>query len=173
MDTGSGVQGRPLVPVAFVRFLVRGIWGGGFWGSLRCRPCSWKARRRGTQPGPCAIGSSWRAVAASLRVCDGRSVEVEEVDGGLGAGGPGLWRLVPSALAPSGRGTGARGLFARWWVLGRARQGEALTPLPGELPSVFGPSVGLVLVGAEPDEVGAGELQGVAFWLVRGAAALV
>ena len=108
-----------------------------------------------------------------LGVCDGRSVEVEEVDGGLGGGGPGLWRLVPSALAPSGRGTGARGLFAWWWALGLARWGEALAPLWGEFPSVFGASVGLVLVGAEPDGVGAVELQGVAFWLVQGAAALV
>ena len=32
VDAGSGVQGGPLVPVAFVRFLVRGIYGGGFWG---------------------------------------------------------------------------------------------------------------------------------------------
>ena len=100
-------------------------------------------------------------------------VEVEEVDGGLGWGGPELWRLVPSALAPSGRGTGARGLFAGWWALGQARRGEALAPLQVELPSVFGASVGLVLFGAESDGVGAGELQGVAFWLVRGAAALV
>ena len=69
-------------------------------------------RRSGTHPGPCAIGSSWRAVFGVLGVCDGRVVEVEEVDGGLGGGGPGLWRLVLSALAPSGRGTGARGLFA-------------------------------------------------------------
>ena len=53
-----------------------------------------------------------------LGVCDGRVVEVEEVDGGLAGGGPGLWRLVPSALAPSGRGTGARGVFASWWALG-------------------------------------------------------
>ena len=54
-----------------------------------------------------------------------------------------------------------------------ARSGEALAPLRGELPSVFGASVGLVLFCAESDGVGAGELQGVAFWLVRGAAALV
>ena len=32
MDAGSGVQGGPLVPVAFVRFLVRGIYEGGSLG---------------------------------------------------------------------------------------------------------------------------------------------
>ena len=100
-------------------------------------------------------------------------VEVEEVDGGLGGGGPGLWRLVPSALAPSGRVTGAWGLFAGSWAFGWARRGVALAPLRGELPSVFGACVGLVLFGAEPDGVGAGEFQGVAEWFVRGAAALV
>ena len=53
-----------------------------------------------------------------LGVCDGGMVEVEEVDGGLVGGGLGLWRLAPLALAPSGRGTGAQGLFAWWWALG-------------------------------------------------------
>ena len=65
---------------------------------------------------------------------------------------------------PVREGEWGSGTFAGWW---------AFAPLQGELPSVFGASVGLVLVGAEPDGVGAGELQGVAFWLVRGAAALV
>ena len=51
-------------------------------------------------------------------VCDGPVVEVEEVDGGLGVGEPGLWRLAPSALAPSRRGIGARGVFARCRALG-------------------------------------------------------
>ena len=96
-------------------------------------------------------------------VCDGRVVEVEEVGGGLGGGGPGLWWLVPSAPASSGTGTGAQGPFAGWWTLGQARRGEALASLRGELPSVFGASVGLVLFGAESEGVGAGELQGVAF----------
>ena len=87
-------------------------------GSSHCRPFSWKARRWGTNPGACAIGSSWREVAASLEYVTASLVEVEEVDGGLGGGGSGLWRLVPSALALSGRGTGAWGLFAGWWALG-------------------------------------------------------
>ena len=67
-----------------------------------------------------------------------------------------------------GPGTFCRGVGA--WV-GAAKGGLGSTP--GGLPGVFGASVGLVLIGAEPDGVGAGELQGVAFWLVRGAAALV
>ena len=50
---------------------------------------------------------------------------------------------------------------------------EALAPLRGELPGVFRASVGLVLFVEESDGVGAGELRGVAFWAVRGAAALV
>ena len=108
-----------------------------------------------------------------LGVRDGRVVAVGEVDGGLGGGRPGLWRPVPSALAPSGRGTGARGPFAWWWTLGWARWGDALAPLRGEFPSVFGASAALVFVSAELDRVGAVELQVVAFWLVRGAAALV
>ena len=51
-------------------------------------------------------------------------VEVEEVDGGLGGGGPGLWRLVPSALAPSGRGTGARDFLLVGGRLGRRGGGR-------------------------------------------------
>ena len=82
-------------------------------------------------------------------------VEVEEVDGGLRGGRPGLWRLVPSALAPSGRGTGARGPFAWWLVLGLARWEEALAPLWGEVPGVLGASLGPALVSAERDGVGA------------------
>ena len=164
VDAGSGVQGGPLVPVAFVRFQVRGIYTGVVsGGTSRCRPCSWKARRLGTHSGPCAIRSSWRAVVASLEyVTTGwlrsRRLTVASVGAVRGCGG---------------LGTGALGLFAGWWALGQARRGEALATLRGEVSSVFGVSVGLVLFGAESDGVGAGELQGVAFWLVWGAAALV
>ena len=100
-------------------------------------------------------------------------VQAEEVDGGLGGGGPGLWRPVPSAPALSGRGTGARGYFAWSWALGWAWWGEALAPLRGEFPSVFGASVGLVFVDAEPDGSALLSSMVYAFWPVWGAAALV
>ena len=110
---------------------------------------------------------------ASLEYVTAGWLRFEEVDGGLSGGGPGLWSPVPLALALSGSGTVARGLFAWWWALGQARWREALVPLRGEFSCVFGVSVGLVFVGAELDGVGAVELQGVAFPLVWGAAALV
>ena len=78
-------------------------------------------------------------------------VEVEEVDGGLSGGGPGLWRLVPSALAPSGSGLGLVDFLPGGGRLGRRGGGRPWLHSGG----------------------GACELQGVAFWLVRGAAALV
>ena len=47
-----------------------------------------------------------------LGVCDGRVVEFKEFDGSLSGRGPGLWRPLSLALAPSGRKMGAGGLFA-------------------------------------------------------------
>ena len=90
------------------------------------------------------------------------------VRAGRGCGG-----LCPRPLPRQGGGLGPGDFLPGGGRFGRGGRGEALAPLRGELPSVFGASVGLVLVGAEPDGVGAGELQGVAFWLVRGPAALV
>ena len=74
---------------------------------------------------------------------------------------------------PVREGDWGSGTFCRLvgaWV---GAAGGGLGSTPEELPSVFGASVGLVLFGAESDGLGAGELQGVAFWLVRGTAALV
>ena len=78
--------------------------------------------------------------------------------------------LGPCPVRGGDWGSGTFCRFVGVWV---GAAGEALAPLRGELPSVFGACVGLVLFGAEPDGVGAGELQGVADWFVRGAAALV
>ena len=118
MDAGSGVQGGPLVPVAFVRFPVRGIYGGGFWEVVALLALFLEGEEVGNPPRPLCHRELLEGGCGILGVCDGRVVEVGEVDGGLGGGGPGLWRLVPSALAPSGRGTGGRGPFAGWWALG-------------------------------------------------------
>ena len=59
--------------------------------------------------------------------------------------------------------------------------GGAVVVLGGRITRMPGPGGAVVVVGGrmtrmlglESDGVGAGELQGVAFWLVRGAAALV
>ena len=78
--------------------------------------------------------------------------------------------LGPCPVREGGWGSGT---FCRLVGASVGARGEALAPLQGELPRVSGASVGFVLFGAGSDGVGAGELQGVAFWLVRGAAALV
>ena len=108
-----------------------------------------------------------------LGVCDSRVVEVEEVDGSLGGHGPRLWRPLFPYLAPSGRRSGAQGPFAGWWAPGWAWCGEALAQLWGEISGILGASVNLVLGGDASDGLGAVEVQGVALWLVWGAAALV
>ena len=97
-----------------------------------------------------------------------RRLTVASVGAGRGCGG-----LCPRPLPRQGGGLGLGDFLPAGRRLGRHGGGGALAPLRGELPSVFGASVGLVLFVAESDGVGAGELQGVAFWLVRGGAALV
>ena len=97
-----------------------------------------------------------------------RRLTVASVGAGRGCGG-----LCSRPLPRQGGGLGLGDFLPVCARLGRRGRGRALALLRGELPSVFGACVGLVLFGAEPDVVGAGELQGVADWLVRGAAALV
>ena len=97
-----------------------------------------------------------------------RRLTMASVGAGRGCGG-----LCPKPLPRQGGGLGPGDFSSGGGRLGRRGGGGGLAPLRGELPSVFGASVGLDLVGAEPDGVGAGELQGMAFWLLRGAAALV
>ena len=108
-----------------------------------------------------------------LGVCDGQVVEVEEVDGSLDGRHPGLWWPSSPALAPQRRRTGAQRHFPGCWALGWAWWGEALAGFQGDFPSVLGASVGLFVGGEAPDGVASLELQAVALWLVRGAAALI
>ena len=97
-----------------------------------------------------------------------RRLTVASVGAGRGCGG-----LCPRLLPRQGGGMGPGEFLPGAGRLGRRGGGRPWLHSRGKLPSVFGASVGLVLVGTEPDGVGAGQLQGAAFWLVRGAAALV
>ena len=108
-----------------------------------------------------------------LGVFDGWVSDVEEVDGSLGGCRPGLWRPSSPALATLGRRIGARGYFAGWRALGWAWCEEVLAPYRGQLPGVLGALVNLVFREDTSDGVGAVGLQGVALWIVRGAASLV
>ena len=60
----------------------------------------------GNTPRPLCHRELLEGSCGVLGVCDGRVVEVEEVDGGLGGGRPELWRLVPSARQGGGLGLG-------------------------------------------------------------------
>ena len=97
-----------------------------------------------------------------------RRLTVSSVGAGRGCGG-----LCPRPLPRQGGGLALGVLLLVGGRSGRRGGGRPWLHSRGELPSVLGASVGLFLFGAESDGVGAGELQGVAFWLVRGAAALV
>ena len=77
-----------------------------------------EAEEVGDPPRPLCHRELLEGGCGVLGVCDGRVVEVEEVDGSLGGRGPALWRLSSSVLAPSGRRIGVWGFFAGWWALG-------------------------------------------------------
>ena len=106
------------MPVALVRFLVRGIYGGGFWRVVALEAFFLEGEKVGDLLLPLCHPELLEGGCGVLGVCDGRVVEFEEVDGSLGGRRPGLWRLLSSALAPSGRRIWARELFAGWWALG-------------------------------------------------------
>ena len=118
VDAGSGIQGGPLVLVAFLRFLVRGVYGGGFWRVVALYALFLEGEEVGDPLCPLCHQELVEGGCGVLGVCDGRVVVFEEVDDSLGGRGPGLWRLSSSALAPSGRRIGAPGFFAGWWALG-------------------------------------------------------
>ena len=111
------------------------------------------------------MGSLEYVTAGWLR---SRRLTVASVGAGRGCGS-----LCPRPLPRHGGGLGPGDFVLGGGRLGRRGWGEALAPLRGEFPSVFGASVGLVLGGEDLNRVGAVKLQGVAFWLVWGAVALV
>ena len=122
-------RGVPLCQQHFYAFWSGVYMGVVSGGSSRCRPCSWKVRRWGTHPGPCAIGSSWRAVVASLEYVTAgwlrlRRLTMASVGAGRGRGG-----LCPRSLHRQGGGLGLE-TFCRLvgaWV-GAAGGGLGSTP---------------------------------------------
>ena len=122
------------MPVAFVRFLVWGIMGVVSGGSSRCRPCSLKARRWETHSGPCAIGSSWRAVVASLEYVKAgwlrsRRLTVASLGAGRGCGG-----LCPRPLPRQGGGLGPGDFLPGGGCLGRRVGGRPWLQSEGSSP---------------------------------------
>ena len=81
------------------------------------------------------------------------------VGAGRGCGG-----MCPRPLPCQGGGLGVGEVLLVGGRLGRRGGGRPWLHSRGELSSVFGASVGLVLVCAKLDVVGAGELQGVALY---------
>ena len=120
--------------VAFVCFLVRGIYGGGIWRVLALRALLLEGEKVGYPVRSLCHREILEGGGGVLAVCDGRMVGVEKVDGSLSGRGLGLWRPSSLALAPSGRRIQAWGPFAGWWVLRWAWWGEALAPLWHEFP---------------------------------------
>ena len=161
------------MPVAFVCSPIRGIYGGGFWRVVALKALLLEGEKLGDPVRTLCHRELMVGGGCVLGLCDGRMVEVEEVDGSRGRRGRGLWRPSSMGLASSGRRIGARDCFAGWWALGWAWWGEALAALRGDFCDVLGAPVGLVLGADTPDGVGVAELQGVALWLVRGASALI
>ena len=104
-------------------------------------------------------------IAGWLRL---RRLTVASVGTGRGCAG-----LRPGPLPHQGGGLGPGDFLPGGRRFGRRGGGGGLAPLRADLPGVLGTSVGLVLGGEEPDGSDAGELERGAFWLVRGAVALV
>ena len=90
MNARSGIQGGPLMPVAFVCFLVWGIYGGGLRGVVALKGLFLESEEVGDPVCTLCHREFLEGGGGVLGVCDGWVVEVEEVDGGLRGRGPGL-----------------------------------------------------------------------------------
>ena len=78
------------MPVAFVGFLVRGIYGGGFQGVVALKALLLESEEVGDPVCTLYHREFLEGSGGVLGVCDGRVVGVEDVDGGLGGSWPGL-----------------------------------------------------------------------------------
>ena len=106
VDAGPGIQGAPLVPVAFVHSLVRGIYGGGFWRVVALKALLLEGEKVEDPVRPLCHRELMEGGGGVLGVCDGRVVEVEEVDVSLDGRGPGLWGPSSRRLPRQGAGLG-------------------------------------------------------------------
>ena len=104
-------------------------------------------------------------MAAWLR---SRRLTVASVGAGRGCGG-----LRPGPLPRQGGGLGTGDFFPGGGSLGRRGGGRSWLHPGGSFPVYLVPLWALVGGGEELDGMGAVELQGVAFWRVWGAVALV
>ena len=114
------------MPVAFVCFLVWGIYGGWLWRVVALKALLLQGEKVGNQSVPCAIGSSWRAAVASLEyVIAGwlrsRRLTVASVGASWGCGGRRSRPLPrqgeglgPGDVLPGRGGLGGRGGGRPW-----------------------------------------------------------
>ena len=102
------------MPVAFVCSVVWGIYRGGFWRVVALKALLLEGEKVGRPVCPLCHPELREGGGGVLGVCDGRVVEVEEIEASLGGPVQGLWGLSSPALAPSGGRAGPRGFFAGW-----------------------------------------------------------
>ena len=88
-----GIQGGPLVPMAFLCPLVRGIYGGGFRMVIALKALLPEDERVGNTVRPMCHRELLEGGGGVLGVCDGQLV-----DGSLGVRGPRLWGPSSPAL---------------------------------------------------------------------------
>ena len=84
------IQGGPLLPVAFVCFLVRGIYRGAYKRVVALKALLLESEDFGDPVRPVCHHQFLKGDGVVLGVCDGWVVEVEEFDSGFGGREPGL-----------------------------------------------------------------------------------
>ena len=90
VDARPGIHWVPYVPVTFVCCLVRAVYGGGLWRVIALKALVLDTEEVGDPVRPLCHWELSEGGGVFLGLCDGRLVEVQEVDGGLGGRGPGL-----------------------------------------------------------------------------------